>query len=63
MSKPQVLDADETRRILRSLVRLAESDPEAAHVAADDTLCAFLRWIGHRNIAKLWEKIGPKWYA
>lgn len=38
------------------------SDAEAAHQAADDVLCAFLRAIGHKEVADEFEAV-ERWYG
>jgi hypothetical protein len=53
-----------TREIaLRELTALLhEYDTEAAHLAADEILCALLIQVGYADVVAEWEKIG-KWYS
>ena len=53
----------ECKLALRDAKRLAEDDPEVAHINADDALRGLLCALGLEAIATLYDEIQPKWYA
>ena len=39
-----------------------DSDPEEAHIKADEILCEALIALGYEDIVEAWDEI-PKWYS
>ena len=53
-----------TRQVEAALRKAAEEhDPEAAHLAADVVLVAFLVNLGYPGLAELYNRVRPKWYS
>ena len=55
---------DEALSLLRQ--ELESGDPEGAHCNADNVLLAFIRGLGHDEVADAWAKVSRDvgfWYA
>lgn len=57
---PKRMTPEEAITALKPLENVG--DYEIAHNQADDVLCALLRFLGHDDVVKAWQKVG-KWYA
>jgi hypothetical protein len=57
---PESLDKAGVMKILKE--QEDNGDWEVAHIMADEAISAFLRHLGHEDVADAWEVIG-KWYA
>ena len=62
MKIPKEITESVALEILANLAGVKD-DPERNHSLADTTLVAFIRGLGHGDVADLWESISPKWYA
>jgi len=47
-------------RMMEDAIKM--TDYEDAHVMADEILCDFLLWLGHKSIVDAFKEVG-KWYA
>jgi hypothetical protein len=56
------IDKEMCLSLLRTAAAMKDYDMEASHSNANDALIAFLRHLGHDDVADLWRKV-EKWYA